>query len=136
MSEHRESRAALTVAVQTHETEIGSGVLELEEGRVTSYVEKPVLTHLVSLGIYALDPRALAHLPEGHVDIPTLVAELLAAGEAVHAYHFDGYWYDIGTIGDHEAATAELAANPHRYLSDLKLESEAKAHRDAPGSSR
>ncbi len=116
MHEHRESGAALTVAVQAHETAIGSGVLELDGSRVTTYVEKPVLTHLVSLGIYALDPRALKHLSAGHVDIPTLVAELLAAGEQVHAYRFDGHWYDIGTLADHEAAVTELSTNPQRYM--------------------
>jgi NDP-sugar pyrophosphorylase family protein len=118
MCEHRESGAALTVAVQAHKTAIGSGVLELDGSRVTAYIEKPVLEHLVSLGIYALDPRALKHLPPGHVDIPTLVAKLLAAGEQVHAYRFDGHWYDIGTLGDHDAAVAELSANPERYLPD------------------
>ena len=123
MQDHRQSGAALTVAVQSHETEIGSGVLELDGSRVTAYVEKPVLTHLVSLGIYALDPRALAHLSGGRVDIPTLVAELLSAGEQVHAHRFDGHWYDIGTLGDHEAAVTELSANPQRYLPAKRLES-------------
>lgn len=116
MREHSESGAALTVAVQAHETEVGSGVLELDGSRVTAYIEKPVLKHLISLGIYALDPRALKHLPAGYVDIPTLVAELLAAGEQVHAYRLDGHWYDIGTLADHEAAVAELSANPQRYI--------------------
>lgn len=123
MREHRASGAALTVAVQAHETAIGSGVLELDGARVTAYIEKPVLTHLVSLGIYALDPRALNHLPTGHVDIPTLVAKLLAAGEQVHAYRFDGHWYDIGTLSDHEAAVAELSTNPQRYMPNSELRS-------------
>jgi NDP-sugar pyrophosphorylase family protein len=116
MDAHRASGAALTVAAQAQETAIGSGVLELDGDRVTAYVEKPTLTHLVSLGIYALDPRALAHLPAGRVDVPTLVDALLAAGEHVHAHRFEGDWFDIGTIGEHEAATQALAAAPERFL--------------------
>lgn len=116
MREHRASGAALTVAVQPRETPIGSGVLELAGDRVTAYVEKPVLTHLVSLGIYALHPRALAYLPEGCVDVPTLVEALITAGEVVHAHRFEGDWFDIGTLSDHEAAVAELAAKPGRFL--------------------
>jgi NDP-sugar pyrophosphorylase family protein len=119
MREHRNSAAALTVAVKPQQTMIGSGVLDLDGDRVTAYVEKPILTHLVSLGIYALDPRALAHLPEGRADIPTLVETLLAAGETVHAYRFGGDWFDIGTLNDHEAAVAYLAANPERHLPAL-----------------
>lgn len=117
MEDHRASGAALTVAVQAQDTPIASGVLELNgDGRVAAYVEKPTLTHLVSLGIYALDPRALTHLPAGRVDIPMLVEALLAAGEPVHAHRFDGDWFDIGTIGEHEEATRALAADPTRFL--------------------
>lgn len=116
MAEHRASGAAITIAAQTQATAIGSGVLELSGDRVTAYVEKPTLTHLVSLGIYALDPRALAHLPPGRVDVPTLVDLLLAAGEDVRAYRFDGAWFDIGTIGEHEAATRALAEDPKLFL--------------------
>ncbi|HEV7772194.1 MAG TPA: sugar phosphate nucleotidyltransferase [Conexibacter sp.] len=116
MDEHRASGAAITIAAQAQDTEISSGVLELSGDRVTAYIEKPTLTHLVSLGIYALAPRALEHLPPGRVDIPTLVDVLLAAGEDVRAHRFDGAWFDIGTIGEHEAAAKALADDPGRFL--------------------
>lgn len=116
MDGHRAAEAALTVAVQEQETAIGSGVLDLDGERVTAYREKPLLRHLVSLGIYAIDPRALAHLARGRVDIPTLVDDLLAAGEHVRGHRFDGAWYDIGTLADHETATAEMSTNPERYV--------------------
>lgn len=119
MDDHCASGAALTVAVQAKQTEISSGVIELDGHRVVAYTEKPTLTHVVSLGIYALDPRALAYLPRGRVDIPTLAATLLAAGEEIHAHRFDGHWHDIGTPGDHETAVAELLAHPQRYMSKI-----------------
>ena len=115
MRTHRDSGAALTVTFQLRETTIGSGVLQLDGGRVTSYVEKPVLRHDVSLGIYALEPRALPHLPTGYADVPDLVHALLDAGEAVHGHPFLGSWFDIGTPSDHELAVAELEVNPERY---------------------
>jgi len=34
----------------------------------------------------------------------------------VRAYQFDGSWYDIGTLGDHEAATADFQRDPGRYV--------------------
>lgn len=116
MDDHRASGAALTIATQARETQIPSGVLELDGDRVTAYVEKPTLTHHVSLGIYALDPRALAYVPDGPFDVPALAAELLAAGERVHVHRFDGPWFDIGTLGEHEQAVAALAASPARFL--------------------
>lgn len=116
MSEHRLSGATLTIAAQVHETEVPGGVLELKEGEVISYVEKPVLEHVVSRGIYALDPSALEYLPSGRADIPTLARSLIEAGLTVAAYRFDGSWYDIGTLGDHEAATADFERDPGRYI--------------------
>ncbi len=115
MRTHRESGAALTVTFQLRETTIGSGVLQLDGSRVSAYVEKPVLRHDVSLGIYALDPRALEHLPPGFADVPDLVHALLEAGESVHGHRFLGSWFDIGTPSDHELAVAEVEVSPERY---------------------
>jgi len=109
MAQHRESGAALTIAVQGRRVEIGLGVLELEGGRVTGYDEKPALTYDVSMGIYAYEPRALEHLPsDGACQFPELVQRLLAAGEHVGAYRSDAEWFDIGTTGEYERAVAEL----------------------------
>ena len=109
MAQHRESGAALTIAVQGRRVEIGLGVLELDGGRVTGYDEKPALTYDVSMGIYAYEPRALEHLPaDGPCQFPELVQRLLAAGEHVGAYRSDAEWFDIGTTGEYERAVAEL----------------------------
>jgi len=116
MAAHRSSGADLTVTTQVRETTIGAGVLELDGDAVTGYEEKPVLHHVVSLGVYCLAPSALDLLPAGRVDIPALAAALIAAGRPVTQYRYDGPWFDVGTREDHERATAELAAHPERYL--------------------
>lgn len=119
LADHVASGAALTVAAQMRRTQIGSGVLQLDPSgrRVAAYVEKPVLTHRVSLGIYALDARALALLPpSGRFDVPQLVDALIEAGEPVGCHDFDGPWFDVGTPADHEAATQALLERPERYL--------------------
>jgi len=113
---HRASGADLTVTVRTDRTEIGSGVLTLEGDDVVAYVEKPVLEHEVSTGIYVVEPAALEHLPAGRVDVPELVERLLAAGRRVGAHRLEGSWFDIGTPGDHRLATAEFLESPERYL--------------------
>ncbi len=116
MAAHRASGAQLTVTTQVRETTIGAGVLELDGEAVTGYAEKPVLRHVVSLGVYCLQPEALELLPPGRVDIPALVTALVAAGRPVRRYAYDGPWFDIGTREDHERATTELAEHPERYL--------------------
>jgi NDP-sugar pyrophosphorylase family protein len=116
MDAHVAADAALTVTVNQRETTIPSGVLELDGERVRAYVEKPTYSHAVSLGIYALAPRALGHLARGRVDVPDLVEALLRADELVCAHRFDGAWFDIGTLPDHERAVREFGADPSRFI--------------------
>jgi NDP-sugar pyrophosphorylase family protein len=55
-----------------------------------------------------LEPSALEQIPAGErFDIPDLVHALLAAGQPVGAYPFDGYWLDIGRHDDYEQALAD-----------------------------
>ena len=49
--------------------------------RVVGYDEKPELSYMVSMGVYALEPEAIEHVPAGrYYDLPDLVLALLAAG--------------------------------------------------------
>jgi NDP-sugar pyrophosphorylase family protein len=105
---HRNSGAALTIAIQGKRVEVDLGVLELDRSRVVGYREKPTLRYDVSMGIYIYETRALDHLPDGACPFPDLVQRLLAAGEHVEAYRSDADWFDIGTIGEYERAVAEV----------------------------
>jgi NDP-sugar pyrophosphorylase family protein len=82
---------------------------------VRDYFEKPALTYTVSMGIYVYSPSALEHIPDGRFDFPDVVLALLAAGEMVRTYEFDGPWFDIGTRDEHERAVEEFDANPRRF---------------------
>jgi NDP-sugar pyrophosphorylase family protein len=108
VAHHRESGAALTIAVQGKRVEVDLGVLELDGDRVTGYREKPTLSYDVSMGVYVYEARALEHLPDGPYQFPELVSLLLAAGEKVNAFRSDKTWFDLGTISEYERAVAEL----------------------------
>ena len=106
---HRESGNVLTVATRQRRIKIDYGVLRLENGnangRVCGWEEKPELSSTVSMGIYALEPQAIDHIPEsGYFDLPDLVRELLRAGLPVGTYAYDGLWFDIGRHDDYERA--------------------------------
>jgi NDP-sugar pyrophosphorylase family protein len=105
---HRESAAALTIAVQGKRVDIDLGVLELDGAVVTGYSEKPTLLYDVSMGIYIYEAHVLEHLPHGPCSFPELVQLLLDAGERVVAYRSEDAWFDLGTISEYERAVAEL----------------------------
>jgi NDP-mannose synthase len=107
---HRESQNVLTIASKRRGIALDYGVLHLDASsnelpQVTGYEEKPEFTSTVSMGVYAVEPRALDFIPpEGSFDFPELVHALLDAGEPVGAYPYDGLWFDIGRRDDYERA--------------------------------
>jgi len=109
---HVAAQAALTVAMRREHVDIGLGVIEAVDGRVTAYREKPALDLTVSMGVYVYEPRALEHLPGGPCQFPELVQRLLDAGEHVAAYESDAEWFDIGTFEDHERAARFVDRHP------------------------
>jgi len=103
---HEESGAAMTIAAHRKDVKIDLGVIEGQDAEVTGYVEKPTLGYEVSMGIYVYSPAAIDRIPEGRFDFPDLVLALIADGQRVCKYQFDGPWYDIGTPSEHAAANA------------------------------
>lgn len=110
---HRESGNVLTIATHRRTVRSEYGVLEVDGGAgpvlpVTGYDEKPEVPYVVSMGIYIVEPEALAHIPKGRrFDIPDLVLALLRAEKPVGSYLFDGYWLDIGRHDDYTQALSD-----------------------------
>jgi NDP-sugar pyrophosphorylase family protein len=105
---HELQGAALTVAVHEAAVEVEFGVVEHTDGVVVAYDEKPVLRYDVSIGVYVYSPRALAHLGDGPLQFPELVARLLAADERVAAYRCAADVYHVGSPAEHEDALQRL----------------------------
>jgi NDP-mannose synthase len=112
---HSDHGATLTIGTHRKDVELALGVVEGESDGVTGYVEKPTLSYVVSMGIYAYHPRALQYIPEGGLDFPDLVLALIQAGEKVVHYHHTGAWYDIGTTQEHERAVAAYQESPELF---------------------
>lgn len=104
---HRERQPIMTVAAQERLYQSGLGLLQTEGERVVGYQEKPTRWELTGLGIYLIDPRALAYLPaQGPCDMPDLIRTLLDAQEEVLHYRTDALWVDLGSPADYEDVTA------------------------------
>lgn len=101
---HRQAGNALTIATAEREVATEFGILQTD-GRhaVTAYEAAPRLRHRVDMGVYAVEPEALAHATEPF-DGGSLAGALLAAGERVGSYAHDGYWLDLGRREDFERA--------------------------------
>lgn len=110
---HRDAGNILTIATHRRVVRTEYGVIRLHGGAgetaaVTGYEEKPEIPYVVSMGVYVAEPGVLDYVDAGtFLDIPELVLRLLADGQRVGSFLYDGYWLDIGRHEDYEKAIVE-----------------------------
>lgn len=111
LREHREKGAACTIAViQVSPAEASRfGIMNVgEDGFISEFEEKPARpkSDLASMGIYIFTWKTLRQAlidddndPESDYDFgKNIIPRLLAQGEKLWPYRFQGYWRDVGTI--------------------------------------
>lgn len=108
---HEQSGALATVAVYRRTSKIDFGVLEFdsETHRIQNFIEKPMLEHSVSMGIYVFNRGVRDLIPENEFfGFDQLMKALIREERRVQAYPFNGYWLDIGRVDDYETAVADF----------------------------
>lgn len=115
--EHRAENRTTTIATFRKEQKIDLGVLEVEDGLMRDYIEKPIKHFTVSMGIYAMSRRVVDYIPEqGHFDLPNLMLALRQGGVPIHCHEMSGEWLDIGRIEDYETACQLFETHREKYL--------------------
>ncbi len=117
---HVASESPISVATYRREVHIDFGVLELDDGRIIGFSEKPILDYAVSMGVYALSRETLRRYRAGRpFGFDELMRDLVqSSGEKPASYAFDGYWLDIGRPEDYERANAEWESLRSTLLPD------------------
>ena len=115
---HRHSGAMATLATFQRDVKIDLGVVAVDEAHlVREYIEKPTYHYTVSTGIYVFEPEVLRQIPRGQcLDMPDLIRKLLASGQQVTAYPFNGLWLDIGRTDDYERAIGEFELHRAEFV--------------------
>ena len=115
---HKEKGGAATIAVHRRQVRVDLGVVEWDGNYVVSgYIEKPTYEYTVSMGIYMFEPRVLKYIPRNeYLDFPDLILKLLAAGEKVVGFPYDGYWKDLGRPDDYEQAATDFEKMRDQFL--------------------
>jgi len=97
-----------TMCVRNYEYQVPYGVVEAVGDELLSIVEKPVQSYFVNAGIYVLDPAVVDDVPaDKHHDMTELIPHLKETGQGVSVFPVNGYWLDIGRMGDLERAECE-----------------------------
>lgn len=123
---HKEKNAEFSVAVMEVPWEEASrfGLMVADENdKITEFQEKPKnpKSNLASMGIYIFNWDILKqYLLEDDADPNSendfgnnIIPNLLRDGRDMYAYHFDGYWKDVGTIHSLWEANMEVLDPEH-----------------------
>jgi NDP-sugar pyrophosphorylase family protein len=117
LADHVASGAIFTIGATSRDQVLDYGVLGVEGERLVSFREKPKLSELVCMGIYAVNRRVLDYIPRaGPFGFDQLMLKLIETGESVDVKRHDGYWLDIGRPDDYERATVEFEKDRKRFL--------------------
>ncbi len=115
---HKQKGGIATIAAHRRQVKIDLGVIQWDgNDRVSGYIEKPTTDYTVSMGVYVFEPRVLDYIPVGeYLDFPDLILKLLAHGEKVSGYTFDGYWMDLGRPDDYAQANEDFTKMKKQFL--------------------
>lgn len=118
LSFHKSQGSIATIAVHQRQIKIDLGVVQWNGNHeISGYIEKPIYDYTVSMGIYVFEPQVLAYIPNNaYLDFPDLVLNMIAAGEKVCGYKFDGYWMDLGRPDDYAQASADFETMQDQFL--------------------
>jgi NDP-sugar pyrophosphorylase family protein len=115
---HKAQGGIATIAVHRRQVKIDLGVVQWNgHHSLSGYIEKPVYDYTVSMGMYVFEPRVMDYIPHNqYLDFPDLVLKMIAAGERVCGYAFDGYWMDLGRPDDYAQASEDFACMREQFL--------------------
>lgn len=114
---HEKSEALATLATVKLRDARGFGLVECDEiGRITSFIEKPQMkiAGIVNTGIYVLERKLIASLPDGFLDFGKDVFPNMQNG--LFAYNARCYWSDIGTLASYYSTNYYVATKLYKDI--------------------
>ncbi|MFD0676220.1 MULTISPECIES: sugar phosphate nucleotidyltransferase [unclassified Paenibacillus] len=116
---HLDSRELFTISAHERDQKIDYGVLEVNDGYLTNFIEKPTKRYNVSMGIYIANRGILDFIPENKAyGFDNLMYDMLLYKRNVNVKKFNGYWLDIGRPDDYMQAIEEFDKMKSRFLEE------------------
>lgn len=104
---HKENSGIATIALTTVLDPSSYGVAKMKGNQIVEFLEKPKdpPSNLINAGLYILEPSIIDYVPQkGPSSIERDVFPKVAAINGLLGYHFDGQWFDTGTLDRYETA--------------------------------
>ena len=105
---HIQNSAKATMTVREYDFQVPYGVVNINDGKITSIDEKPTHKFFVSAGIYILYSSCIEMIPDDKFyDMPTLFEEMIKNNDKTISFPIREYWLDIGRMDEYEKANVE-----------------------------
>jgi len=110
---HKNSELMFSISAAKRIESIDYGVLTEENGQLLTMSEKPSRSHLVSMGVYAVNYEVINFIPPNeYYGFDNLMNFLIEREIPVGVLPHDGTWLDIGRPDDYMAAIELVAQRP------------------------
>jgi NDP-sugar pyrophosphorylase family protein len=119
---HRRHKGMVTIAMSQKKVQLELGVMEFNRAhQLTRYIEKPMLSYSVSMGIYVFEREVLKWIPsKKYLDFPELIQKLIKQRVKVVCYPSNDFWLDIGRHEDYEEAQKKFQEMRKKLLYEKK----------------
>ena len=105
---HKENNNLITLVGCHKEVKVPYGILELDDGILKSFVEKPNYDVIINTGVYILEPEIIGMIPENKsINMNTLIEDISKKGK-VSVYPIHDGWMDIGQWEEYKNSLKEI----------------------------
>lgn len=106
---HLKTGSEMTVATVPYKVAIPYGIVETDDVRIRSIVEKPTYTYYSNAGIYIINQTCLKEIPQkAFYNATDMIEKLIEEDRMVSNYPILSYWLDIGKPIDFDKANEDI----------------------------
>lgn len=106
---HNKNTSVATMCVREYEYTVPYGVINGDDNKILSMVEKPTYSCFVNAGIYVVGHELAQQVKANvHIDMPTLLENEISKNNSVLRFPIHEYWLDIGRLDDFMKAQDDI----------------------------
>jgi len=101
---HQKKNNLATMCIREYDVQIPFGVVDIENQKARSFLEKPVKKFFVNAGIYVFEQEMISKVSAGEfIDMPDLLEQQINEGRDVNVFPIHEYWKDVGHIKEYQS---------------------------------
>lgn len=101
INNHINNASDLSICVNEYTHQVPFGVIETNEDKVHSILEKPTKRFLINAGIYCINESVIKLVKTNEsISMPDIIERALNKKLSINVYRFHDYWIDIGSFDD------------------------------------